>query len=155
MRKIKKILAPTDLSEFSQVGLRYAFESAHALGAELTVLHVIAVGEDWFAPYQDYAPVRDLLEERKRMLDKFLRDSFPQLMNLVEVRQVVEIGAPHTNIVQLAEREGIDMIVMSTHGRTGLDHFLMGSVTEKVMARASCPVLAIPPAERARMAKAA
>jgi nucleotide-binding universal stress UspA family protein len=69
-------------------------------------------------------------------------------MNLVEVRQKVELGTAYSNITDLAEREAVDMIIMSTHGRTGLDHILLGSVTEKVIAHAPCPVLAIPAAKQ-------
>jgi nucleotide-binding universal stress UspA family protein len=69
-------------------------------------------------------------------------------MNVVEVRQKIELGNPYSNIADLAEREAVDLIVMSTHGRTGLDHILLGSVTEKVIAHAPCPVLAIPAPKR-------
>jgi nucleotide-binding universal stress UspA family protein len=64
---------------------------------------------------------------------------------LVEVRQKVEIGSPATNILEEAERESSDLIVMSTHGRTGLAHMLMGSVTEQVVRNACCPVFSIHP----------
>jgi universal stress protein A len=60
------------------------------------------------------------------------------------VRQAVEFGMPVDNIVEKAANEGVDLIVMSTHGRTGLEHMILGSVTEKVVARASCPVLVVP-----------
>jgi nucleotide-binding universal stress UspA family protein len=60
----------------------------------------------------------------------------------------VELGTAYVNIAEIAEREGADVIMMATHGRTGLDHVLLGSVTEKVIAHAHCPVLAIPAPER-------
>lgn len=63
----------------------------------------------------------------------------------VKVRQIVEIGVPYKRIVEKAEEEGVDMIIMSTHGRSGFDHMLIGGVTEKVVRRASCPVLSIRP----------
>jgi nucleotide-binding universal stress UspA family protein len=151
MEKVKKILAPTDFSELSCVGLRYALEMARNQGAEVIVHHVIAVGDDWFSRHAEFSPVRDLISEQQRSLDQFLREKFADFMNLVEIRQVVEIGVPHANIVERAEREGADMIVMSTHGRTGLGHMLLGSVTEKVVARAPCPVLAVPSTERKKI----
>jgi universal stress protein A len=92
--------------------------------------------------------VRNLLAEQQRLLDQFLRDNFAESINLVEIRQKVEVGVPHANIVDMAAREEVDMIVMSTHGRTGLRHMLLGSVTEKVVSRASCPVLVIPAIDR-------
>jgi nucleotide-binding universal stress UspA family protein len=148
MSKIKKILAPTDYSDLSCVGLRRAFESAHDAGAELIVLHVIDMSNDWFGKHENLGPVRTLMAEQTEFLDKFLREKFGELMNLVEVRQKVELGAAHVNIADLAEREAVDLVIMSTHGRTGLDHILLGSVTEKVIAHAPCPVMAIPAPKR-------
>ena len=82
------------------------------------------------------------------MLDKFLAEHFADCIDLVEVRPVVEFGPPYKNIIKKAADEGVDMIVMSTHGRTGVDHFIIGSVAERVVARAHCPVLIIPRTER-------
>jgi nucleotide-binding universal stress UspA family protein len=84
------------------------------------------------------------LEESRRLLDKFLAENFADCIDLVEVRQVVEFGAPYKNIVEEAASEGVDMIVMATHGRTGVDHFILGSTAEKVVAHAPCPVLVVP-----------
>ena len=148
MNKIKKILAPTDYSDLSCVALRHAFETGRELGAEIVVLHVVAMSDDWFSKHTELNPVRNLMAEQKSFLDKFLREKFADWMNLLEVRQQVELGTPYSNIAEFAEREGIDVIMMATHGRTGLDHVLLGSVTEKVIAHAPCPVLAIPAPKR-------
>ena len=144
MKKFTKILAPTDLSELSCLGLRYALELAREQSAEIIALHVIPISEDWLSTREESTPVRDLLAKERAALDKFLQERFTEFLNLIELRQRVEVGAPYANITEMAEREGADLIVMSTHGRTGLDHMLMGSVTEKVVARAPCPVLSIP-----------
>jgi nucleotide-binding universal stress UspA family protein len=144
MARIKKILAPTDLSELSKLGLRYALEMARDASAEVIVYHAIDFGADWHNRRADYGPNRDLLEESRRVLDKFLAENFADCIDLVEVHQVVEFGAPYKNIVDKAASEGVDMIVMSTHGRTGVDHFILGSMAEKVVARAPCPVLIVP-----------
>jgi len=148
MSKLRKILAPTDYSELSIAGLRYAFESAHEAGAELIVLHVVEIGDDWFGKSKNFGPMRTLMTEQKEFLDKFLREKFGAFMNLVEVSQRIELGTAHVNIAEMAEREAVDIVMMSTHGRTGLDHLLLGSVTEKVIAHAHCPVLAIPAPKR-------
>src|SRR6266545_702950 len=145
MTRVRKILAPTDFSELSKLGLRYALEIAWDESAEVIVYHAIDLGLDWHDRRADYGPNRDLLEESRRVLDKFLAENFA---DLVKVRQVVEFGAPYKNIVEKAATEGVDMIVMSTHGRTGVDHFILGSVAEKVAARAPCPVLVVPRRER-------
>jgi nucleotide-binding universal stress UspA family protein len=154
MKSVKKVLAPTDLSELSCVGLRFAFEAARARSAEVIVYYVIDVGDQWATGSAHKGPVRGLLERHRDMLDAFLRERFPEQMNLVEVRQIVEFGNAGANIVSMAAREAVDRIVMSTHGRTGFDHLLMGSVSEKVIARAPCPVLVIP-AHRVPVAEAA
>ena len=142
--KIRKILAPTDMSDFSCLGVRYALEMARELDAEITIYYVIPMAEDWFSGHERPGPVRDLLANEEAKLDKFLAEKFADDTKAVKIRQKVEFGAPQTSILDMAEREGADLIVMSTHGRTGLKHILLGSVTEKVVARAPCPVLAIP-----------
>jgi len=144
MKKFMKILAPTDLSKLSCSGLRYALELAREQSAEILVLYVIAVSEEWFSRREEHGPVRDLIAREQGALDQFLQEHFSDSLNLVEIRQKIEVGTPYSNIVEMAEREKVDLIVMSTHGRTGLKHMLLGSVTEKVIARAHCPVLSIP-----------
>ena len=140
MKKVEKILAPTDLSELSRVGLEYALELARGWGAEVTVYHVANAAE--LASYQAYS-IEDLLTKHQKMLDEFLHENFAALLPLVEVRQKVEIGSPAPNILEEADRERSDLIVMSTHGRTGLVHMLMGSVTEQVVRNAACPVFSV------------
>jgi nucleotide-binding universal stress UspA family protein len=145
MGKIKKILAPTDFSELSKIGIRYALEAARDVSAEVVVYHVIDFGGDWTNVRAAHAPYRDMLENSRQVLDRFLASNFADCIDLVEVRQVIEFGTPHKNIVEVAATEDVDLIVMSTHGRTGLDHLILGSVAEKVVARAPCPVLIVPP----------
>lgn len=148
MKKFTKILAPTDLSELSCLGVRYALELAREQSAQIIVLNVVPVGEDWFSTHKEVGPVRDLMTNERAALDKFMQEKFADLIGAGQIDRKIEFGTPHSNIVELAEREGVDLIVMSTHGRTGLDHMLMGSVTEKVVARASCPVMSIPAMNR-------
>ncbi len=155
MPKVKKILAPTDFSELSKTGIRYALEMARDTSAEVIVYHAIDIGEGWKEIRSEITPYRDMVEDNRSLLDKFLSDHFADCIDLVEVRQVVEFGASAKNIIETAEREKVDLIVMSTHGRTGLDHMILGSVTEKVVARARCPVLVVPRRDRLSVAHAA
>jgi nucleotide-binding universal stress UspA family protein len=156
MEKIKKILVPTDFSELSSIGVRHALEIALKEGAELILCNVIALGEDWFVRPQEAGPVRDYLGEHERRLENFLKEKFADFKDLPPIRRIVEMGAPHTNIVLAADRENADLIVMSTHGRTGFNHLLLGSVAEKVVARAHCPVLVVPAGDRrSHLSKAA
>jgi nucleotide-binding universal stress UspA family protein len=90
----------------------------------------------------------------KDRIDKFLSDAFPDLVSKVKLHQEVEIGVAHERIVGKAAKERVDMIVMSTHGRTELLHILMGSVTEQVVRQAPCPVLSIRPQKEERLAEA-
>jgi nucleotide-binding universal stress UspA family protein len=145
---MKKILAPTDFSELSKLGIRRALEMARDISAEVIVYHAVDVGVEWKTMHAELRSSHDVIDSNRKVLDKFLSDHFADCMALVEVRQVIEFGAPHKNIVEVAERENVDMIVMSTHGRTGIDHVILGSVTEKVVARAPCPVLVVPRGER-------
>jgi universal stress protein A len=153
MEPVKKILAPTDLSDISSAGLGYALEMGRSRSAEVIVYHVIDLSDYWIKQ-ENPGPVREMLERHRRMLDKFLWEKFAEQMNLTEVRQVVEFGGAVDNIVEKAEGERVDRIVMSTRGRTGIDHLLIGSVAEKVVARAPCPVLIVP-VDRRNIARAA
>ncbi len=148
MAKLRKILAPTDFSELSKLGVRHALEMARDTGAEVIVYFAIDLGGDWMEKPPQIVPYHDMLEDTRKQLDKFVAENFADLIDLVEVRKVVEFGAPAKNIVEEADSEGVDMIVMSTHGRTGLSHIILGSITEKVVARAHCPVLVVPRRER-------
>ena len=145
MEKISKILAPTDFSELSQAGVRCALELAKAVKAEVTVYHVVSQGE--LMQYYNELPVRPLMHPvntYQQAMSRFMKTHFADLTADVKVHEQVEMGAAEKNIVNLAEEEGMDLIVISTHGRTRLSHMLVGSVTEKVVRLARCPVLSIP-----------
>jgi nucleotide-binding universal stress UspA family protein len=150
MPKVKRILAPTDFSELSKRGIRYALEMARDTGAEVIIYHVIDLGDERPDVHAPFGPYHDMREDNRRVLDKFLSEGFADCIDLVEVRQVVEFGRSFKNIVDIADQENVDMIVMATHGRTGLEHIILGSVTEKVVARSSRPVLVIPAVARAK-----
>ena len=152
MRQVKKILAPTDFSDVSKLGISYAFDLARDIGAEVIAYHAITVEDEVKAVRANLVHIYDLVGEKRRLLNEFIADNFGDRMNLVELRQVVEMGAPFQNIVDIAAKENVDLIVIATHGRTGLDHMMLGSVAEKVVARASCPVLVIPRRRRSAVA---
>jgi nucleotide-binding universal stress UspA family protein len=148
MERIRTILAPTDLSKLSQVGVRYALELAKIQGAEVIVYHVANYKEA--IPFQELnsphvKSVEEFRDDRKKEVDHFLRGAFPELISKVKIRQEVGVGTPHERIVERAEKKDVDMIVMSTHGRTALAHMFIGSVTEQVVRRSVCPVLSVRP----------
>ena len=150
MDEIKKILAPTDLSELSAAGIRYALCLADAIEAEVTIYHVVdyhtltRYGQRSTASAVFQPPDHIFLERYRTALSRFLKDYVPDPPARVEVQEKVELGAPDKKIVEYAETEGIDLIVMSIHGKTGPQPFV-GSVAEKVARTATCPVLSIRP----------
>lgn len=135
------ILVPTDFSDYADQALEYATQLAKALGARLTVLHVIhlsplVMGEMGAAGLVPY--LEDIEADAQQRLQAIL-DRVNQ-QGLQGDTAVVQ-GVPFQTIVDRAGTEGIDLIVMGTHGRTGLTHVLIGSVAEKVVRLAPCPVL--------------
>jgi nucleotide-binding universal stress UspA family protein len=149
---VKKILAPTDLSEHSVAGVRHALDMARNVGAEVTVYYVLSPEElmrysrelqEKIGPSSRLPPGDRLLKDYEADLRGFLNDHFADLLPGLKVRPKVEFGDPHRNIVEEADREAVDWIVISTHGRTAFPHMAMGSVTEKVVRAARCPVLSV------------
>jgi universal stress protein A len=145
--KIKKILAPTDLSKRSMAGVRAAIELAKKSEADVTVYHVLCLDE--FIRFE-LTRARPLMLEKligkcRAELDALLACELPDLKPLCGVKTAVELGVPDKNIIDKAKRDEADMIVMSTHGRSGLAHVFTGSVTEAVVRHAPCAVLSIRP----------
>jgi nucleotide-binding universal stress UspA family protein len=134
---IKRILAPTDFSEVAATGVAYAYQLASDLEAELIVITVIAPDESNYVSSGE-------LQERKRQLDEFIAENFGGAGSNVIVRKLVESGVPAATIAYWARDQKPDLIVMSSHGRTGLKRALMGSVAEEVLRNSPCPVLVVP-----------
>jgi nucleotide-binding universal stress UspA family protein len=109
---------------------------------------VISEDGDWFGKDDGLNPASALVPQQKERLHEFIKDNFADLFGKVTITAVVEAGVPYNKIVKKAEEEKADLIVMSTHGRTGIEQIMLGSVTAKVVARASCPVLTIRPAKK-------
>ena len=133
----RRILAPTDFSELSAAGMRYACDLAKDSGAELIVFNVVSVDES------NAIDKRELAEHKKRLED-FVNEKLAEQAKGIAVRQMVAGGQPFSAIIDCAEAERADLIVMSTHGRTGLTRMLIGSVTDKILRGARCPVLVVP-----------
>ena len=156
MNRMKKILAPTDFSEHSRAGVGYALKLARELGAEVTVYYAVSPEElmryskemqEKLAHTVPLSPGDEPLKKYEVAMERFLSDYFSDIIPGLTIRRKVEFGEPYKNIVGEAEKEGVDWIVICTHGRTGLLHMVMGSVTEKVVRHAPCPVLSIHPSQ--------
>lgn len=143
---VKNILVPTDFSAGSEQAVRYAFDLAVSLGATLHFLHVI---ENPFAPgafMELYAPPpAEYFNDAESQADARLRHLLsPQEQSLVNVVISTRMGTPATVILErLAEEPKIDLVVMATHGRSGVARMVMGSVADKVVRMAPCPVLTL------------
>jgi nucleotide-binding universal stress UspA family protein len=136
--KATKILFPTDFSPFGQEALKWATALARDTGASLVIVHVeeppMAYGGG-----ELYFPAEEgTREQLQQMLVKVL----PSDPN-VRYEHKLLVGDPASAIVQAAEDEKVDFIVLGTHGRTGLSRLLMGSVAENVVRKAKCPVLTV------------
>jgi nucleotide-binding universal stress UspA family protein len=143
--KIQKILAPTDLSKLSRAAVRYALDMALAQDAEVIVYHIISEDGDWFDKDDELNPAKALVPKLTLRLAEFVRENCGEFIGKVKIREITEVGVPYKEIVRKAEEEKADIIIMSTHGRTGMEQLMVGSVTAKVVARATCPVLSIRP----------
>lgn len=137
MAMLKTILAPTDLSDLSANGVRYACQLARDMGAALIIFNVVALDES-------NAVNKREIEQHKKRLEEFVAEKVADAGVGLKVRQMVDAGQPFGAIVDCAEKEGVDLIVMSSHGRSGLSRMLIGSVTDKILRGGSCPVLVVP-----------
>ena len=144
MIRMKKILVPTDFSDYSAHALQYGLSFCREYNASLILLHVI---EDPFYP-SDGATFGFNVEEFFRRMEeesakRMLELVPPEVEKEMPVERIAIRGTPFLEIIRLAKEREVDMIVLSTHGRSGLAHVLMGSVTEKVVRKAPCPVLVV------------
>lgn len=147
MPDIKKVLFPTDFSELSNHALPYAIKMAKIFDAELVMLHAVTLYEhDPNDPEHHFPALQSYCAEVSKLADSDLQVCIEELGEVgVKVRKEVVQGiSPHAAILEFVKDEGdIGLIVMSTHGRSGLKHVLLGSVTENVIRYSPCPVLVV------------
>ena len=143
-----RILVPVDFSSSAGKAVKYADAFAATFGATLTLMHVV---EPMVLPAEfGYAPAPSPEEEIQHLkairvrLENVASDLDSAVKSQVEVR----IGRPWQEIAQAVIDLGIDLLVITTHGRTGIKHVLMGSVAEKIVRHATCPVLVVRPEEK-------
>ena len=144
MIELKRILVPTDFSEPSAAAVKYAKEFVQAFGSSLHVLHVLEDPYIFAATAEGYAAPPDFCAD----LEKNARVRLAEVVSAAELQTLktqvaLKKGSPFVEIVRYAKSEDIDLIVMGTHGRGPIAHMLMGSVAEKVVRKAPCPVLTV------------
>ncbi len=143
MSEYRLILCPVDFSKASQRAFETAVDLAARLGAELRVIHVYQLPASALPEgvLETPADIEAVLEDRlTKQLDVFVK---PGAARDVKITTGVCEGIPYVEIKEAADELGADMIVMGTHGRTGLAHLLLGSVAERVLRTANVPVLTV------------
>jgi nucleotide-binding universal stress UspA family protein len=144
MMPIRRILFPTDFSESADHAWMFALQFAQDFGAEVHVLHVVAPPPRLTEAYSmNFDPAKFaavVTAEAETSLDRLVEGAKDRHLTF---HREVRIGVDFHEIIDYARKYEIDLIVMATHGRTGLAHALVGSVAEKVVRKASCPVLTV------------
>ena len=145
MYNVRNILLPTDFSAYSAFALEHALTFSIMYGARLHVLYVAKEPE--LAEIKVHPAITENLpaghaDRTREELHQFVLQWLPSQSKVIEA---VKNGQPHREIVKYAEEEEIDLIVIATHGRTGLPHLMMGSVAEKVVRYSTKPVLTVKP----------
>ncbi len=142
--QIKTILFPTDFSQGARAAMDHAISLAKDYQAKLILLYVIqdiSIAE-WYIPSS--LSVTDLVEDMQksawREMDKW---STEVSQSVKDVEKMVVRGVPFVEIIKTSKEKNADLIVIGTHGRTGIDHMLFGSTAEKVVRKAACPVLTV------------
>jgi nucleotide-binding universal stress UspA family protein len=146
--RIKRILVPTDFSDSAEHALKYAVRLGKPFKANIFVLHVFHL-QEYLALLSDRDQVgsgtaSEVLEAAKNRatnkLDELVRRSEDKE---VAVLPILLVGVPFEEIVRYADERDVDLIVMPTHGRTGIAHLLLGSTAERVISHSVCPVLVV------------
>jgi nucleotide-binding universal stress UspA family protein len=141
MLHLKAILHPTDFSQHSDYALRLAGSLARDHEARLIILHVVLTLGPELVTYGEAASQLQPESYRHKLWEELRRVQLPD--PVVSIEHLLAEGDPAAEIVRTAQETGAELIVMATHGRTGLQRLLMGSVAEQVMRKASCPVLTV------------
>ena len=142
--KIETILFPTDFSQGSYHALPYAVDLARHYNAKLYILHVV---HDVFKATESHIPHVSADKLYKEMFEWAQKEMesccLEETRGLPKVEKMVARGVPYEEIINFAEKQKIDMIVIGTHGRMGIERFIFGSTAERVVRRAPCPVMSV------------
>ncbi len=141
---IKKVLVPIDFSDYSKSALKYAVNFAKSFSAEIVLVYVVepVIYPPDFSMGQIAMPsMNSEWDERaKEELQKLAKSEIP---GESIVKTIIKTGKPFVEIIETAKEENIDLIIIATHGHSGVEHILFGSTAEKVVRKAPCPVLTL------------
>jgi nucleotide-binding universal stress UspA family protein len=142
----KQILCPIDFSDASRAALEAAAEVAKRYGAKVALFHAYPVPGYTF-PDGSFVASSKMLDELSEQAQRHLEEwkTIAEGLGIAHVEIATSIGEPAHEILAFAKAQKADLLVMGTHGRTGIQHALMGSVAERVVRRATCPVLTVRP----------
>jgi len=144
MYDVKKILFPVDFSSNSYQVADHVISFARKFDAHIYLIHVLECLVPLQGFYIPHISVETLEEDLKKAADKKMEEFIHKKMqDSRAITSQVIIGIPHVEILKMAQEQGIDMIIMGTHGWTGLEHVIFGSVAGKVVRKAPCPVLTV------------
>jgi nucleotide-binding universal stress UspA family protein len=141
---INKVLVPIDFSDYSKSALRYAVNFAKSFNAEIILIYVVepVIYPPDFSMGQIAMPsINTEWDDRaKEELQKLAKSEIVASEN---VKTIIKTGKPFVEIIETAKEENVDLIIIATHGRSGVEHILFGSTAEKVVRKAPCPVLTL------------
>ena len=144
MKRFERILLATDFSDYSEVACEYAVTLAKTFNSSLLVLHVINEPVDlrgFYVPHISFEQLEQEIETgATKMLETFCKEN---LQDFSGYETMVIAGVPYEEIIRIASEKEESLIVIGTHGRTGLDHLIFGSTAERVVRGAPCPVMTI------------
>ncbi len=141
---INKILVPIDFSDYSKSSLKYAVNYAKHFNAALILVYVIepVIYPPDFSMGQIAIPTTGL-DMDKRASEELQKLAEKEIPSNVNVKRIIKTGKPFVEIIETAVDEDVDLIIIATHGHSGVEHILFGSTAEKVVRKAPCPVLTL------------
>lgn len=139
---IKKVLVPIDFSDYSKSALKYAVNFSKIFSAEIILIYVV---EPVIYP-PDFSMGQIAMPSLNTEWDERAKDELEKLAKNeigTTIKTIIKTGKPFVEIIETAKEENIDLIIIATHGHSGVEHILFGSTAEKVVRKAPCPVLTL------------
>ena len=147
--EIKRILFPTDISEGSAHAVPFVADLTRHYGAKLSIVHVmydVARATGWYVPHISMDELyRDIASNALKEIEKCCLE---ELRGYKDIEYKILKGVPHEEILKFTDENGIDLIIMGTHSRKGLDRVIFGSTAERVVRHSPCPVLTVGPSHK-------